>query len=61
MSRKSSQGGEHLLSCAIRCKREINVDDRYRVSNVYGGPEYEAIAGFGSNWGWRYSSRCQGQ
>jgi aldehyde:ferredoxin oxidoreductase len=46
-----SRGASTCYSCAIRCKREINVDDRYRVSNVYGGPEYEAIAGFGSNCG----------
>jgi len=45
------KGGSTCYSCAIRCKREIDVDDRYRVNSVYGGPEYEVIAGFGSNCG----------
>jgi aldehyde:ferredoxin oxidoreductase len=38
-------------ACAVRCKREVGVDDRYQVSRSYGGPEYEAVAGFGSNCG----------
>ncbi len=36
-------------ACAVRCKREVKVDDRYQVTDSYGGPEYETIAGFGSN------------
>jgi aldehyde:ferredoxin oxidoreductase len=35
----------------VRCKREVEVHDRYEVSNTYGGPEYEAVSGFGSNCG----------
>ncbi len=38
-------------ACAVRCKREVKVDDRYQVSDSFGGPEYESIAGFGSNCG----------
>ena len=38
-------------ACAVRCKREVRVDDRYQVSDQYGGPEYEAVSGFGSNCG----------
>lgn len=34
-------------ACAIRCKREVKVDDRYQVSDAYGGPEYETVEGFG--------------
>ncbi|MFA7280151.1 MAG: aldehyde ferredoxin oxidoreductase family protein [Sterolibacterium sp.] len=34
-------------ACAIRCKREVSVDDRYQVSAAYGGPEYETVEGFG--------------
>ncbi|MBI5920185.1 MAG: aldehyde ferredoxin oxidoreductase family protein [Betaproteobacteria bacterium] len=34
-------------ACAIRCKREVKVDDRYQVSAAYGGPEYETVEGFG--------------
>lgn len=35
-------------ACAVRCKPEVAVGGR---SSPYGGPEYEAIAGFGSNCG----------
>jgi aldehyde:ferredoxin oxidoreductase len=35
-------------ACAVRCKREIAFDER-RTPSAYGGPEYEAIAAFGSN------------
>ena len=38
-------------ACAVRCKREVKVDDRYQVTDAYGGPEYETVAGFGSNCG----------
>ncbi|CAG4882763.1 Putative oxidoreductase YdhV [Georgfuchsia toluolica] len=34
-------------ACAVRCKREVKVDDRYQVSDAYGGPEYETVEGFG--------------
>ncbi len=36
-------------ACAVRCKREVRVDDRYQVSDAYGGPEYETIDAFGAN------------
>ena len=35
-------------ACAVRCKREIAFDER-QTPSAYGGPEYEAIAAFGSN------------
>ena len=39
-------------ACAVRCKREVTVaDGPYSVSPAYGGPEYESVAGFGSNCG----------
>lgn len=38
-------------ACAVRCKREVKVDDRYQVSDAYGGPEYETIDGFSANCG----------
>ncbi len=38
-------------ACAVRCKREVKVDDRYQVSEAYGGPEYETLDGFGPNCG----------
>lgn len=34
-------------ACVVRCKREVKVDDRYQVSDAYGGPEYETVEGFG--------------
>ncbi len=38
-------------ACAVRCKREVSVNDRYQVSSEYGGPEYETVDGFGPNCG----------
>lgn len=38
-------------ACAVRCKREVKVNDRYQVSDAYGGPEYETIDGFSANCG----------
>ncbi|MCX6078515.1 MAG: aldehyde ferredoxin oxidoreductase family protein [Chloroflexi bacterium] len=35
-------------ACAVRCKREIAFDQR-QTPSAYGGPEYEAVAAFGSN------------
>lgn len=35
-------------ACAIRCKREVQVDG---VPSVYGGPEYETVGSFGPNCG----------
>jgi len=35
-------------ACAVRCKREVKVDEPYGVDPVYGGPEYETIAALGS-------------
>lgn len=34
--------------CAVRCKREVKVDEPYAVDPIYGGPEYETIAALGS-------------
>jgi aldehyde:ferredoxin oxidoreductase len=37
-------------ACAVRCKPETAFEgERYSVTDTYDGPEYEAIAGFGSN------------
>jgi aldehyde:ferredoxin oxidoreductase len=35
-------------ACAIRCKREVNVEGRV---SPYGGPEYESVGAFGPNCG----------
>jgi len=34
--------------CFIRCKREVQVGEPYFVDPIYGGPEYETVAAFGS-------------
>jgi aldehyde:ferredoxin oxidoreductase len=39
-------------ACAVRCKREVTVaKGPCTVAPTYGGPEYEAVAGFGPNCG----------
>ncbi|MGE5139583.1 MAG: aldehyde ferredoxin oxidoreductase family protein [Rudaea sp.] len=43
------RGHRSCYACAVRCKPEVFVDDRYQVSREYGGPEYEAVAGFGAD------------
>jgi len=44
-------GREGCYACPIRCKRVVRVSDTYEVDPVYGGPEYETVAAFGSNCG----------
>jgi len=51
MKESISIGNEGCFSCAIRCKRKVEVKGRYEVSSEYGGPEYETIAAFGSSLG----------
>ena len=34
--------------CFVRCKREVQVGEPYFVEPIYGGPEYETVAAFGS-------------
>jgi aldehyde:ferredoxin oxidoreductase len=34
--------------CFVRCKREVQVMEPYSVDPIYGGPEYETVAAFGS-------------
>jgi aldehyde:ferredoxin oxidoreductase len=34
--------------CFVRCKREVQVTEPYSVDPIYGGPEYETAAAFGS-------------
>ena len=44
-------GQRSCYACAVRCKPQVEVDDRYRVTDTYDGPEYESVAGFGSDCG----------
>ncbi len=48
--RGHQSGPATCYACAVRCKPETAFEgQRYRVTDTYDGPEYEAIAGFGSN------------
>ena len=43
-------GTRSCYACAVRCKPETAFEgETYSVTDTYDGPEYEAIAGFGSN------------
>jgi len=38
-------------ACPVRCKKRVKLDSPYPVDPIYGGPEYETLAAFGSNCG----------
>lgn len=38
-------------ACPVQCKREVKVDEPYKVDPRYGGPEYETIGALGSDCG----------
>ena len=38
-------------SCAVRCKKEVEIEEPYRVERRYGGPEYESLGALGSDCG----------
>jgi aldehyde:ferredoxin oxidoreductase len=44
-------GMEGCFACPIRCKKVTKFEEPYRVDPEYGGPEYETLAGLGSNCG----------
>ena len=46
-----SIGMENCYACPVRCKKVVKVEEPWRVDPIYGGPEYEALAAFGSNCG----------
>jgi len=37
------------FACPIRCKKIVKIDKPWSVDPIYGGPEYETLAAFGSN------------
>lgn len=39
---------ETCWACPVNCKRAVKTEDRWAVDPVFGGPEYETIASFGS-------------
>ena len=39
---------EGCYACAVRCKRSVKVEGKYKAIPEYGGPEYETVASLGS-------------
>ncbi len=39
------------FACAVRCKKEVRLEDPWKVSPKYGGPEYETLAALGADCG----------
>ena len=40
---------ESCHACVVRCKKVVRIEEPWQVDPVYGGPEYETLAAFGSN------------
>ena len=45
------KGRGTCYACAVHCKPVVSISARFEVKSEYGGPEYEAVAGFSSNCG----------
>ncbi len=41
-------GRDTCFACPVTCKRKVQVDGRYQVDPIYGGPEYETVGALGS-------------
>ncbi|GAB4488260.1 MAG: aldehyde ferredoxin oxidoreductase family protein [Anaerolineales bacterium] len=41
-------GRDTCYACVVRCKRVVELEGKYAVDKIYGGPEYETIGTFGS-------------
>lgn len=49
MSETILKGRDTCYACVVRCKRVVEITEGpYRVDPLYGGPEYETLATFGS-------------
>ncbi len=42
---------DNCYGCAVRCKKKVKLEQPWKVDPIYGGPEYETLAAFGSNCG----------
>ncbi|MFX1494122.1 MAG: aldehyde ferredoxin oxidoreductase family protein [Promethearchaeota archaeon] len=51
ISEKINLGRDTCYACPIRCKKVVNISNPIDIDPLYGGPEYETIASFGSNCG----------
>ncbi len=49
MKQEISLKMEACYACSIRCKKIVEIGEPWNVDPIYGGPEYESIAAFGSN------------
>jgi len=46
---QNKEGRATCYACNVRCKREVEVKEgKYSYDPIYGGPEYETLAAFGS-------------
>ncbi len=47
--RQDRDGRDTCYACTVRCKRVVQIDEGpYTADHIYGGPEYETLATFGS-------------
>lgn len=46
--KQDSKGRDTCYACIVRCKRVVELEGKYPVDPLYGGPEYETIGTFGS-------------
>ena len=47
--KQDQEGRDTCFGCLIRCKRVVEIKEGpYKVDPLYGGPEYETVATFGS-------------
>ena len=50
LKHKYGAGMESCFNCPISCKKKIqDLEEPWSIDSVYGGPEYETLASFGSN------------
>ncbi len=53
-NKQNTRGRDTCYACTVRCKRMVEITDGpYKVDPLYGGPEYETLATFGSYCGVR--------
>lgn len=48
MARTILTGDHTCFACPVRCKRRVELHDTWDIDPIYGGPEYETAAAFGS-------------
>ena len=51
LKEKYIEGMGTCYACAVRCKKEVALDEPYTVERRYGGPEYETLGALGSDCG----------